>query len=82
MAPADRTAMIEGMVGGLAERLKSNPDDVEGWLRLIRSYSVLGRPDQAMEASRAALQGVRDAGQRQRVEALIADLGLPGAGSP
>ena len=82
MAPADRTAMIEGMVEGLAERLKSNPEDVEGWLRLIRSYSVLGRPDQAIEASRAALQGVRDAGQRQRVEALVADLGLRGAGSP
>ena len=35
--------MIEGMVSRLAERLKAEPDDVEGWLRLIRSYVVLGR---------------------------------------
>ncbi len=80
MTPADRTAMIEGMVSGLAERLKSNPDDVEGWLRLIRSYSVLGRPEEAVEAARAALQGIQGAGERRRVESLVADLGLGDAG--
>jgi cytochrome c-type biogenesis protein CcmH len=77
MAPGDRTAMIEGMVSGLAERLKTQPDDVEGWLRLIRSYSVLGRPDDAVNAVRAALRGVRATGERERVAALVSDLGLP-----
>ena len=39
--------MIEQMVDGLAARLKAEPDDREGWLRLARSYEVLGRvPDQ------------------------------------
>jgi cytochrome c-type biogenesis protein CcmH len=76
MAPDEQTAMIEGMVSGLAERLQANPDDVEGWLRLIRSYVVLGRTDAAAEAARAALAGVTDSGARQRVEALIADLGV------
>jgi cytochrome c-type biogenesis protein CcmH len=40
-------AQIKSMVAGLAERLKSNPDDLEGWLRLGRSYAVLGERDQA-----------------------------------
>ena len=51
--------MIEAMVSGLAERLKDQPDDVEGWLKLIRSYVVLGRADDAAEAARDALQGVQ-----------------------
>ena len=73
---AGQAAMIEGMVDGLAERLKSEPDDVEGWLRLIRSYVVLGRPDEAAAAARDALEGVREEASRERVEALIADLGV------
>jgi cytochrome c-type biogenesis protein CcmH len=40
-------AQIKSMVAGLAERLKSTPDDLEGWLRLGRSYTVLGERDQA-----------------------------------
>lgn len=39
--------MIEGMVEGLAARLEENPDDVEGWQMLARSYTVLGRDDDA-----------------------------------
>ena len=76
MTPDDQTAMIEGMVSGLAARLAAEPDDVEGWLRLIRSYVVLGRADAAAEAARAALAAVTDSGERGRVEALIADLGV------
>jgi cytochrome c-type biogenesis protein CcmH len=74
MAPAERTAMIEGMVGGLAERLKHEPDDVEGWLRLIRSYVVLGRPGDAAAAAQSALAVIKDAAGRKRLLALIADL--------
>jgi cytochrome c-type biogenesis protein CcmH len=74
MAEGDRSAMIESMVTQLAARLKDEPDDVEGWLRLIRSYVVLGRVDAAAEAGRNALVGVRDDGGRKRVEALLADL--------
>jgi cytochrome c-type biogenesis protein CcmH len=75
--PADQqAAMIEGMVSGLAERLKKEPDDVEGWLRLIRSYAVLGRSDDAAKAAHSALAGVSDAEDRERVAALMVDLGL------
>jgi len=39
---ADQQAMIRGMVKGLAARLEAEPDDPEGWARLIRSHRVLG----------------------------------------
>jgi cytochrome c-type biogenesis protein CcmH len=76
MSDSDKNAMIGGMVARLAARLKEEPNDVEGWLQLIRSYVVLGKSDAAAEAARAALAGVQDAGARGRVEALIADLGV------
>jgi cytochrome c-type biogenesis protein CcmH len=76
MTADEQAAMIEAMVGGLAERLKREPDDADGWIRLIRSYVVLGRADEAAAAARAALAGVTRADERGRVEAVIADLGL------
>jgi cytochrome c-type biogenesis protein CcmH len=69
------------MVSGLATRLKSEPGDVEGWLRLIRSYVVLGRPEEAAAAARDALAGVQDPAGRERVEALLADLGVTPSGT-
>ncbi len=58
MLPADRMKMIEGMVAQLAAKLDANPADSAGWARLIRSYMVLNRPDDAKAAlakARAAL---------------------------
>ncbi|WP_337877344.1 c-type cytochrome biogenesis protein CcmI, partial [Elioraea sp.] len=52
LPPAERAAMIEGMVARLAERLRETPDDAEGWLRLARAYRVMGRTGDA----RAALE--------------------------
>ena len=42
--------MIEQMVDGLAARLKDEPEDREGWLRLARSYKVLGRVPEQIDA--------------------------------
>jgi len=50
MKPEDRQAMIRGMVARLAERLKSEPNDAEGWVQLGRSYRVLGELTQARDA--------------------------------
>lgn len=49
-------AMIQGMVSRLAERLKTSPDDPEGWVRLVRAYAVLGdkaKRDDAYASARA-----------------------------
>ena len=43
--------MVRGMVARLAERLKQDGADVEGWLRLLRAYMVLGDKDQARAAA-------------------------------
>jgi cytochrome c-type biogenesis protein CcmH len=47
---ADQTAAIESMVAGLAAKLEKTPQDIEGWLRLIKSYGVLNKPDEAKAA--------------------------------
>jgi cytochrome c-type biogenesis protein CcmH len=60
MTPDDRKAMIESMVASLAAKLEADPADADGWARLIRSYMVLERPDDAMAAlvkARAAKTG-------------------------
>ena len=41
---------VEAMVAGLAERLENEPDDLEGWIMLGRSYGVLGRYLEAVAA--------------------------------
>jgi cytochrome c-type biogenesis protein CcmH len=57
MSPEDRQKMIRGMVKRLAERLEQNPDDVDGWVRLGRSYGVLNQPADSIKAyARAAKQ--------------------------
>ena len=48
MSEADRQAMIQGMVDGLAARLNETPGDPQGWARLIRARVVLGQTDQAL----------------------------------
>jgi cytochrome c-type biogenesis protein CcmH len=50
-AAESRIAM---MVDHLAERLKTRPDDADGWQTLARSYASLGRHTQAIDAFRAA----------------------------
>ena len=46
---------IEAMVGRLAKRLESQPDDAEGWTMMARSYTSLRRYDDARAAyARAA----------------------------
>lgn len=77
MPNGDQQAMIRGMVQSLAARLDADGSDVEGWLRLLRSYKVLNEPDLAKAAlakARDALAG-NDDGLR-RVNALADELGL------
>jgi cytochrome c-type biogenesis protein CcmH len=42
--------MINQMVERLASRLKDNPNDLEGWVKLARAYKVQGRLPEAEQA--------------------------------
>jgi cytochrome c-type biogenesis protein CcmH len=79
MNEADRGAMIRGMVDRLATRLKQNGDDVEGWLRLVRAYMVMGERDKAVSAVLDARQAVADDAERLRqLNEGLKNLGLDG----
>jgi cytochrome c-type biogenesis protein CcmH len=79
MPAQERQAAIRGMVDRLATRLQSQGDDVEGWLKLIRAYSVLAEPARAQEAvanARKALAG-KDK-EMARIDALARELNIGG----
>jgi len=79
MNETDRGAMIRGMVERLASRLKQNGDDVEGWLRLVRAYMVMGDRDKARSALVDARQAVaNDAERLRRLNDGLKNLGLDG----
>src|SRR5262249_8278945 len=50
LSPAERQQAIRGMVEGLAARLKDNPQDRAGWLRLANAWKVLGEHAAAVDA--------------------------------
>jgi cytochrome c-type biogenesis protein CcmH len=75
----DRAQMIRTMVETLDERLKTDPNNFEGWMRLVRSYSVLGERDKAAAAVKrglAAFPAASDNGKA--ILALAKDLGIEG----
>jgi len=79
---AEQREMARGMVERLAARLAADGSDVEGWLRLVRSYMVLGEQDKARAAAsdaRRALAGdtlvvLDDRDLRARLAQIDADL--------
>jgi cytochrome c-type biogenesis protein CcmH len=79
MSQTDRSAMIRGMVDRLATRLKQNGDDVDGWLRLVRAYMVMGEADKAKGASTEAREAVaKDPGRLKQLNEGLKNLGLDG----
>jgi cytochrome c-type biogenesis protein CcmH len=76
-ADAPNREMIDKMVAGLAERLQRDGSDVDGWMRLVRSYLVLGNRDRAKDAAEKARQALGgDAAKRQRFDDFVKELGL------
>jgi len=62
MTPEQRQQAIRGMVEGLAARMKDNPQDRAGWLRLANAWKVLGENANAADAyARADALGPVDA---------------------
>jgi cytochrome c-type biogenesis protein CcmH len=79
MSPEQRETMVRGMVARLAERLRQDGSDVDGWLRLLRAYMVLGDKEQARASAgdaRRALEGNTDG--LRRLDETIKGLGLEG----
>ena len=48
-------AQVAAMVEQLAERMKQNPNDADGWAMLARSYSVMERNEDALAAYQKAI---------------------------
>jgi cytochrome c-type biogenesis protein CcmH len=79
MSDEQRSGMIRAMVTRLADRLHADGADVDGWLRLVRAYVVLGDRDKAKDAAadaRRALSSHPD--DIKRIDDLVKGLGLEG----
>ena len=82
MSAGDRQQMILGMVATLDARLKNEPKNFEGWMRLIRSYGVLGAPDKAGEALKTALTNFpAETPEGKQLLALARGMGIGAEGS-
>ncbi|GIL02799.1 MAG: cytochrome c-type biogenesis protein CycH [Alphaproteobacteria bacterium] len=79
LKPEDRDAMVRGMVERLAERLKNDGSDVDGWVRLVRAHLVLGEREKAQAAAGAARRALEgDAEKVRRLDEAVKGLGLEG----
>jgi cytochrome c-type biogenesis protein CcmH len=79
--PGQQDEMVRGMVDRLAARLKADPRDADGWIRLMRSRMVLKDSEGAGEALRSGLAAFGDDPASQgRLRSAAAQLGVP-AGS-
>jgi len=79
MSEDTRRDMIRGMVARLSDRLHANGGDVDGWLRLVRSYAVLGDRDKARAAAADAKRALADRPEAIRqIDDLIKGLGIEG----
>ncbi|MGR3436205.1 MAG: c-type cytochrome biogenesis protein CcmI [Shimia sp.] len=58
MTGEERMAFVRSMVDGLAARLEDEPDDVDGWFRIIRAYEVLGEAEALQHARVRARRAV------------------------
>lgn len=79
MNAQDRDQMIHGMVARLADKLKADGNDVEGWERLLRAYMVLGERGKAHDAAADARKALSsDPDKLHRLDEVIKGLGVEG----
>jgi cytochrome c-type biogenesis protein CcmH len=79
MPEGQRAEMIRGMVKRLSDRLRADGRDLDGWMRLVRAYAVLGDRDKAKSAADDARRALSDQpDQIKRIDDLVKGLGLGG----
>lgn len=74
LTPGEQDQMVAGMVAGLEERLKSEPNNLDGWVMLIRSRMTLGETGRARDALAKAVAANPENADELRRQA--AQLGL------
>ena len=73
----ERAEMIGNMVSGLDQRLRENPDDPEGWQRLVHAYMVMDRTDEAADALERGMEALGPGSEgAAQLQALAASLGM------
>lgn len=78
LPPGEQDAMVRGMVDRLAARLKDNPKDGDGWIRLMRARMVLNDvpgATRALSDGRAAFAG--DPAEQSKLADAARTLGVP-----
>jgi len=77
LSTSDRQQMIRAMVESLDAKLTADPDNFEGWMRLVRSYAVLNDKDRAAAALKRGLAAFPASGdQGRQLLALGKELGI------
>jgi cytochrome c-type biogenesis protein CcmH len=79
LRPEQRDQMIRGMVERLATRLHQDGSDVDGWIRLVRAYMVLGERQRARDAVSDAHHALdKEPDKIRRLEDGVKGFGLDG----
>ncbi|MGR9245317.1 c-type cytochrome biogenesis protein CcmI [Rhizobium leguminosarum] len=82
MSAGDQQQMIRGMVESLDAKLSEDPNNFEGWMRLVRSYAVLNDKDRAAGALKRGLAAFPPPGEEGRqLLALARELGIATEGA-
>ncbi|MBB6220890.1 c-type cytochrome biogenesis protein CcmI [Rhizobium leguminosarum] len=82
MNAGDRQQMIRGMVESLDAKLSADPNNFDGWVRLVRSYAVLNDKDRAADALKRGLAAFPPPGEQgSQLLALARELGIATEGA-
>lgn len=77
MTDAERAEMVAGMVGQLEARLTDQGGTADEWARLVSSYAVMGKVDEARGALDRARAALKDQPEAVKiVEAAATDAGI------
>jgi cytochrome c-type biogenesis protein CcmH len=79
MTPDQQNQFIRDRVESLAVRLRQDGSDIDGWLRLLRAYMVLGERDKAKAAAGEARKALaREPDKLRQLDQGIKEFGVGG----